>query len=81
MNTHVLAEPKSATKSDTSQARGNFLQRQRGCIGTPSETGERRECREKGRFHLQAKLKTNDSGDIYEQEADRIADRSVGAYE
>jgi hypothetical protein len=45
MNTHVLAEPKSATKSDTSQARGNFLQRQRGCIGTPSETGERRECR------------------------------------
>ncbi|HET7512498.1 MAG TPA: DUF4157 domain-containing protein [Chthoniobacterales bacterium] len=79
MNTHVLAEPKSATKSDTSQARGNFLQRRRACSDTPNPTGERTECREKGRFHLQAKLKTNDAGDIYEQEADRIADRVVAA--
>ena len=73
MNTHVLAETKSATKNDTSPIRGNFLQRQRARGDTPGPRSECGECREKGRFDLQAKLKINDPGDIYEQEADRIA--------
>jgi hypothetical protein len=79
MNTHVLAETKSANKSDSSTMHSNFLQRQRACRDRSSATGERRECREKGRFDLQAKLKINQPGDIYEQEADRIADQVSAA--
>ena len=75
MNTHVLAETKSAAKSDTSPMRGHFLQRQRAYRPT-REFGE---CREKCRLDLQAKLKMNEPGDIYEQEADRIADQALAA--
>ena len=56
--------------------RSNLLQRKCACGGTPGPTGE---CREKGRFDLQAKLKINDPGDIYEQEAGRIADQVLAA--
>lgn len=56
-----------------------LLQRKCACGGTPGPTGECKECREKRRFDLQAKLKTSDPEDIYEHEADRIADQVLAA--
>jgi hypothetical protein len=38
-------------------------------------SGECEECSKKKRFGLQTKLKVNEPGDIYEREADRIADQ------
>lgn len=52
--------------------RSKILQRKCACGGTPGPTGECEECREK-RLALQTKLKVNEPGDMYEQEADRIA--------
>jgi hypothetical protein len=51
-----------------------ILQRKCTCGGTPGPTGECEECLKK-RLALQTKLKVNEPGDIYEQEADRIADQ------
>jgi hypothetical protein len=48
------------------------LQRKCACGGTLGVTGECEECR-KRRFALQTKLRVNEPGDIYEREADRIA--------
>jgi len=78
MNIRVLAESKSAIKRETSPVGSNFLQRQRAC-GDSQGALKCGEYREKGRFDLQAKLKVNDPGDIYEQEADRIADQVLVA--
>src|SRR6267142_1641312 len=50
------------------------FQRKCACGGMPGPTGECEEC-QKRRFALQTKLKVNEPGDIYEQEADRIADQ------
>ena len=50
------------------------LQRNCACGGTPGPTGECEACKKK-RLGLQPKLKINEPGDIYEQEADRIADQ------
>jgi len=55
-------------------ARSSLLQRKCACGGTPGLTGECEECRKKRRFGLQTKLKINEPGDIYEQEADQVAD-------
>jgi hypothetical protein len=52
-----------------------LLQRKCACGGTSGPTGECEECRKKKRIGLQTKLKVNEPGDNYEQEADRIADR------
>ena len=49
------------------------LQRKCACGGTPGPTGECEECRRK-RVGLQPKLKINQPGDRYEQEADRVAE-------
>ena len=54
--------------------RSEIFQRKCACGGTPGPTGECEECREK-RLTLQTKLKINEPGDIYEQEADRIANQ------
>ena len=51
-----------------------LLQRKCACGGTPGPTGECEVCKKK-RLSLQTKLKVNKPGDIYEQEADRIADQ------
>jgi hypothetical protein len=50
------------------------LQRKCCCGGTPGLTGECEKCKKKKRLGLQTKLKVNEPGDIYEQEAERIAD-------
>ena len=54
---------------------GRLLQRKCACGGTPGPTGECEACRKKKRFGLQTKLNVSEQGDIYEQEADRIADQ------
>jgi hypothetical protein len=51
------------------------LQRKCACGTRPEAGGECEECRKKKSFGLQGKLKVSDPGDIYEREADRIADQ------
>ena len=45
--------------------------------GNQTRGGECSECSKKQRLGLQTKLKVNEPGDIYEQEADRIADQVI----
>ena len=52
-----------------------ILQRKCACGGAAGMSGECEECSKKKRLGLQTKLKVNDPGDIYEQEANRIADQ------
>ena len=52
-----------------------LLQRKCACGNHTLAGGECEECSKKKRFGLQTKLKVNEPGDIYEQEADRIADQ------
>ena len=52
-------------------------QRKCACGGVADASGECEECRNKRRLGLQTKLKVNEPGDIYEQEADRVADQVV----
>jgi hypothetical protein len=54
------------------------LQRKCACGSTPGPTGECEACKKK-RLGLQTKLAINHPGDIYEQEADRIADQVMAA--
>jgi hypothetical protein len=56
-------------------ARRALPQRKCACGGTPGPTGECEECRTKKRSGLRTRLKVNELGDPYEQEADRIADQ------
>jgi hypothetical protein len=51
------------------------LQRKCSCGGTSDPTGECEECSKKKRLGLQTKLRVNEPGDRYEQEADEIADQ------
>lgn len=53
-----------------------FLQRKCACGGSASGlTGECEECSKKKTMGLQTKLRVNESGDVYEQEADRVAEQ------
>jgi hypothetical protein len=53
-----------------------FLQRKCACgAGTSSIGGECNECRKKKILGLQTKLRINEPGDAYEQEADRVAEQ------
>jgi outer membrane protein OmpA-like peptidoglycan-associated protein len=54
---------------------GGLLQRQCTCGNHTLAGGECEGCGKKKRLGLQTKLKVNEPGDIYEQEADRIADQ------
>ena len=58
-------------------ARANpFLQRKCACGGGASGlTGECEECSRKKMVGLQTKLRINEPGDAYEQEADRVAEQ------
>lgn len=55
--------------------RSGLLQRKCACGGTPGPNGECEECSKKRAFGLQTKLKINEPGDIYEQEANQVADQ------
>jgi hypothetical protein len=60
-------------------SQGGILQRKCSCGGAAGASGECEECSKKKRLGLQTKLKVNDPGDIYEQEANRIADQLMAA--
>ena len=54
---------------------------QRKCAGCGNHTvagGECEECNKKSSVGLQAKLNGGDAGDVYELEADRVADQAIG---
>ena len=70
----IPSKPTAVPLSSFAPAPGR-LQRKCACGGTPGPIGECEECRKKKRLGLQTKLKVNEPGDIYEQEADRIADQ------
>jgi uncharacterized protein DUF4157 len=53
---------------------GGLLQRKCACHDQAAAGGQCEECNKK-RFDLQTKLKVSEPGDIFEQEADRIADQ------
>jgi hypothetical protein len=56
-------------------SQSRILQRKCACGGAAGMLGACEECSKKQRWGLQTKLKINEPGDIYEQEADRIADQ------
>jgi hypothetical protein len=56
-------------------SQSRILQRKCACGGSAGMSGECEECGEKQRLGLQTKLKVNEPGDTYEQEADRIAEQ------
>ena len=56
-------------------SQSGILQRKCACGGSAGMSGECEECSKKKRLGLQTKLKVNEPGDIYEQEADRIAEQ------
>ena len=65
--------PVPSVPSRPSQSR--MLQRKCACGGAAGVSGECEECRKKKQLGLQAKLQISEAGDIYEREADRVADR------
>jgi len=72
MQLQAQVKPGSASTSGFTSVRTGLLQRK--CAG--DECAERQK---KKRLGLQTKLMVNDPGDIYEQEADRIADQVMAA--
>src|SRR5262245_23809265 len=55
---------------------------QRQCVSCGNHTvagGECQECGKRKQFGLQTKLRVNEPGDVYEREADRIADQVMAA--
>ncbi len=62
-------------QSNITPVTGPVLQRKCACGNHTIGGGECRECSKKKRLGLQTKLKVNEPGDIYEQEADRITDQ------
>src|SRR5215212_517979 len=75
MSTRTQTQVKAAPKPTFTPVQGGLLQRRCACGGAAGMSEECEECRKKKRFGLQTKLKVNEPGDIYEQEADRIADQ------
>jgi hypothetical protein len=64
---HVVGKPET------------HLQRACACGNPTMAGGECSDCSKKNRPSLQTKLQVNEPGDIYEQEADRIADHAMAA--
>jgi hypothetical protein len=74
MNARLQTQTKVAPWPSFMPVQRRLLQRKRACSNHGSG-GECEECSKKKRLGLQTKLKINEPGDIYEQEADRIADQ------
>jgi len=75
MIAHTNPQPKSAATSSFVSGRGLLLQRKCDCGGSSGLTVSCSECEKKKRLGqpLQKKLRMNEPGDAYEQEADRVA--------
>jgi len=74
----ISASPNAMSWSPLQNRGAGLLQRKCACGGTTGPTGECDACKKK-RLGLQTKLAINQPGDIYEQEADRIANQVVAA--
>jgi len=75
MIAHTEPRLKSVATSTFLSGQGLLLQRKCACGGSSGLTGNCAEC-EKKKFvgqPLQTKLRINEPGDVYEQEADRVA--------
>ena len=77
MELHTPLKKATAIVPSLLTARSGLLQRKCACGGTPGPTGECEECSRQKRSGLQTKLNVNEPGDIYEEEADRIADQVI----
>jgi hypothetical protein len=74
MNTTFQTQMKAVPSSSFTLTHTGLLQRK--CtFGNHKADGESKECSEKKRSDLQTNLMVNEPGDIYEREADRIADQ------
>ena len=77
----MLHSPQQAACMTTLRpSQGIMLQRKCACGGTPESEGECAECKTKreGALQSQAKLTISQSGDMYEREADRVAEEVMG---
>ena len=70
-----MIQTKLKTGEPTRFSQNGILQRKCACGGATGMSGECEKCGKKLPHGLQTKLKVNEPGDIYEQEADRIADQ------
>ncbi len=77
MASRTLLPSIGKTQPNITPVTGPVLQRKCACGNHTIGGGECRECSKKKRFGLQTKLKVNEPGDIYEREADRIADQVI----
>jgi len=75
MSERALNQLRRSCPTSFGPVSSRVLQRKCACGGAPGLDGKCGECRKKKRLGLQTKLKVNQPGDIYEQEADRIADQ------
>ena len=77
MSTQIHVQAKPASASSFVPAPSGVLQRKCACGGTPGPTGECAACRRKRLLDgtLQTKLRINQPGDRFEQEADRVAEQ------
>jgi hypothetical protein len=76
MSVHAQPETEAAPtrlRSSSGSTTSGLLQRRCACGGSAGVTGECAGCRKK-RLALQTKLAVNEPGDIYEREADRVAE-------
>jgi hypothetical protein len=71
---HAHVKPASSLVAAFTLAPSGLLQRTCACGGTHGVDGMCEECRGKRLTGVQTKLRVNEPGDRYEQEADRIAD-------
>jgi len=75
VNERIQAQVQPTQKSSFAPSSPRLLQRKCACGGTASLSGECEECSKEKRLGLETKLKVNKPGDIYEREADRVADQ------
>jgi hypothetical protein len=75
MKTGVQTQVNAPSKPSFTPAQLGLLQRKCACGGSAGLGGQCDECQTKKLLGLQTKLAVGESGDIYEQEADRIADQ------
>lgn len=76
MSSSVHAETPASARTTSAPGPSSLLQRKCACGGSAGLAGECTECRKKKLTGgaLQTKLTINEPGDVYEQEADRVAD-------
>ena len=76
MTTRSQTQTKATPVPSVTPVQKGLLQRKCSCgAGASTLAGECEECRKKKMMGLQAKLRVNEPGDIYEQEADRVAEQ------